>query len=357
MLFIVFGHSLTFFPGLLSVNTTAVEQLPLAGGISVFVGIIYAVCILFKMSSMPALLMVSGYGMRKRPFSDGVARWGQELVRRYFVTMIFTVLLNCTLHYLVFRYLPGAIKESLKVFGGMALGLTKTTAFGNVTLFANGSAWYLLALFWALVVFNLILNKVEEKKMPYVVIAISIVGWLLSFVKYTPWCISQGLVGVFYIYLGYYIKKEKFFLKEFSFGKKVLYVSFVVIPGLVFSALGLGMNMADDVYSLGPVTYIENGLFGIFFLYLSLKANVFKGRISGVVRIVGRYSLYVMCVHSVEMIAIPWYLLVERFADRPVLGFVLLYISRLIVIAIGVFIIIKIAKMMNTAKKKKKTQA
>lgn len=357
MLSIVFMHSISVFSGMFSTNMTSIEQLPFSQGISILVGAFCVICFLIQTASMPALLMVSGYGMRKRTFSDGFFRWGNELVRRYIVTMIFTVLLNCSLHYLLFRYLPGAITESLKVFGGMALGLTQTTTFGNVTLFANGPVWFLLALFWALVIFNLILNKVEEKRIPYVVIATSLIGWLLSYVKYTPWCISQGLISVFYVYLGYYIKKEKLFLKDLSWKEKVLFAAFVIVPNLVSSALGKGMDMADNVYSFGPLTYVENGLFGIFFLYISLKANVFKGRICAVIRTVGRYSLYVMCVHSAEMIAVPWYLFGEKFADRPIMGFVLVYITRLIIIAVGVFVIIKIAKMTNTTKRKKKTPA
>ena len=44
---------------------------------------------------------------------------------------------------------------------------------------------------------------------------------------------------------------------------------------------------------------------------------------------IGRRSLYIFCVHTVELIAIPWYLFAAKYADRPVLGISLQYILSL----------------------------
>ncbi len=40
---------------------------------------------------------------------------------------------------------------------------------------------------------------------------------------------------------------------------------------------------------------------------------------------VGRRSLNIFCVHTVEIIAIPWYLMVAKFSAQPVLGMWLQY--------------------------------
>jgi hypothetical protein len=359
MFLIVFAHNRSIFPELVVDKATAVEGdkwfkfLSYIYGIPLIARLIFAIVIPFVIAIIPALLIVAGYGLRKRTVSKGFSIWGKELVKPYVITMILTILLNCIVHYSFFRYMPGAVSESLKVFGGMALGLSQTFSFGNVTLFANGPVWYLLAMFWSMSLFNLVLNKVEEKRIPHVVLACSILGWLLSYVKYTPWCISQGLVGILYVYLGYYLKKTKFFSKEFSRKEKVLYAVWVIVPNMVLCSFGLITEMADNVYSLGPITYIENGLFGILSLYLFLRLNVLQGKISGLIRMVGRYSLYVMCVHSVEMIAIPWYKFGEKLADHPLFGFISAYIIRLIIIFIGVFIVIRVSGCIDAVRGKR----
>ena len=40
---------------------------------------------------------------------------------------------------------------------------------------------------------------------------------------------------------------------------------------------------------------------------------------------VGRRSLNIFCVHTIELIAIPWYLFVAKFEGRPLLGMWLQY--------------------------------
>lgn len=56
-----------------------------------------------------------------------------------------------------------------------------------------------------------------------------------------------------------------------------------------------------------------------------MRLSHFHGRIVLLLEAVGRRSLHIFCIHTVEIIAIPWYLMVARFSDRPVLGMWLQY--------------------------------
>ena len=46
-------------------------------------------------------------------------------------------------------------------------------------------------------------------------------------------------------------------------------------------------------------------------------------------RVDDRRSLHIFCIHTVELIAIPWYLFAARFVDRPVTGLLLQYLISL----------------------------
>lgn len=348
MFLIVFAHNRSIFPELIFDKASAIEgdsffkTMPYIARLPVLVRLVMAVLAPIALAMVPAFLIIGGYGFRKRNVSKTIKLFSKEMIKPYVYTVIATVLLHCLLHFVFFRYWPGAIKESLKVFAGMVLGLTQTTTFGKITFFANGPVWFLLAMFWSVVIFNMLLNWSTENALPFYVFIASVVGWLLSYVKYTPWCISQGLVGIIYVYIGYYLKKNKVFSKEYNIKEKFIYVIAVVLPNFVLCAFGLVTEMADNVYSLGPISYIENGLFGILVLYMFLRLNILHGRIAGGIRTVGKYSLYMMCVHSVEMIAIPWYKLSELFYGKPMIGFFAIYIARMIIIIGGVFLVVKI---------------
>ena len=78
-------------------------------------------------------------------------------------------------------------------------------------------------------------------------------------------------------------------------------------------------------WSLGPLSIFLDGAAGLLFIRLFMRLSHFHGRIVRFLEAVGRRSLHIFCIHTVEIIAIPWYLMVARFSDRPVLGMWLQY--------------------------------
>ena len=50
--------------------------------------------------------------------------------------------------------------------------------------------------------------------------------------------------------------------------------------------------------------------------------NLFKGYVSNKLRLLGRYSIYFLCVHSVEGKALPWYILDEKINTYMALGII-----------------------------------
>ena len=360
MVCMVFAHNAPTFPNMFSNNAdpdsaiNAIKILSFVFEIPNFPGFLLKLVELFAAAMMPALLIVGGYGFRKKPGSKNFKANFKDLITPYIYTMIAATICNISFHYAFFRYLPGAVKESLKVFLGLALGASKTFSIGEYTIYANGPAWFLLTMFWSLIIFNIVMNYAKEKMVPCIVFVISVAGWLLGSLEFIPWCLPQGLVGVLYAYMGYKLKKNKFFSREFSVKDKVLAITLVFIPNLVFEVLGLITRMADNIYSLGPISYIENGLLGIIILYIFLVMNSLSGPISNSFRKIGRYSLYFMCVHTVEMIAIPWYRVAEIFGEKQLLGYFTVSIARIVII---LFIVYLITVMNSVTKKLKENRA
>ena len=356
MLLIVFAHNDVLFPNMIFERTKLytdenhLKYMTFVYSLSIVVRVLFSIMASFLVAMIPTLLLIAGYGFRKRDVKKTFISQAKELLKPYYITALVTSLLNIAVHYASFGYLPGALSESARVFGGMALGLTQTVTIGNITLFANGPIWYLFTMFWSITLFNVVLNKVKEEQVPYYAFGISVIGWLLSYPKFVPFCISQGMVGVLFVYIGYYLKKNKFFLKEHSTKEKIIYAIAVVIPNLVMTSFGFVTEMADNLYTLGPVTYVENGLFAILMTYIFLRVNVLRGKIAGGIRTIGRYSLYVMCVHTVEMLAFPWYTVAKKFEAHPFIGMLLVYFVRLMIIFTGCYMINRIVAFMKKRK-------
>lgn len=356
MLAVVFKHTSSLFPGIMLdrileySEKDALFTFSYVHQISILGKLIFAILSSSVWALIPALLVIAGYGFRKMSIDKSLKLYTKELLKPYFFTMAAVTILNFCLHYAFFRWIPGALEETLKVFLGMAYGVSKNTVIGQLTLFANGAVWYLLAMFWALFVYNIIVTYVNEKYVSYVSIGISIIGWLLSYWKYTPFCISQGLVSVFYIHIGHYLKKKRKLITEYGFKEIILFIFGVIIPNIILLAFGMVNNMGDNVYSLGPISYIESGLWGVGIIFAFLKLNVFRGKISRIIRNIGRYSLYVMCVHTVEQIAVPWYLLADGINNKVVAFFVIFFV-RLFLITIGCVCVIYTNRILKNVRK------
>ena len=192
MFIMVLFHNRSVFPELVmdrAVATTEKATVKFLGygyELAVFARIVFSVVVSFGISLMPALMVLGGYGFRKRKISKALSGLTVEILIPYIFTMVVTTVAHFFLHYAFFNYFRGAVEESFKVLGGMMLGLSQTSSFGSVVLFANGPIWYLLATFWSLFTFDIVLNIANERHVVFYVGGISIAGWLLSYIKYVP---------------------------------------------------------------------------------------------------------------------------------------------------------------------------
>ena len=145
-----------------------------------------------------------------------------------------------------------------------------------------------------------------------------------------PFCIAQGMVSLPYLYIGYLAKKRRLFETPLSGRARA---------GLIAAALGVVagvlLTQSTDCVSLGewtmgPVSIFLDGAvgYGIIRLFLKLQRRV-DGPISHAIEWVGRRSLFIFCIHTVELTAIPWYLMAAKYADRPVQGMLLQFVLSL----------------------------
>jgi fucose 4-O-acetylase-like acetyltransferase len=278
---------------------------------------------------MSAFFIMSGYGFRKRPMGKCIQQQLRSAVRPFLYTALATAVLHFVMHYTMFHDRTAAFTETLRVLGGFALGLPHTATYGGVTIFSCGPMWYMLALVVGWIVLNLIMNLFPERMVKPAVCASALLGWLCCTLWELPYCISQGLIVAFYLYIGYQAKKQKSFEKPLPWWYNSLFLLCIVLTLAGALLRGFADNLSSGQWTIGPLSIAMNGLlaFGVtrFFARLNWPQNF---AVRGLERI-GRFSLQFFCLHTVELIAVPWYLFAARFVDHPMQGLFLQYGLRL----------------------------
>lgn len=129
-----------------------------------------------------------------------------------------------------------------------------------------------------------------------------------------------------YLYIGHLIKKTR--LLERPIPK---WLVGVILASTLAVALGAWAAGSTDCISLGewilgPLSIFLDGAVGCGLVLVFLRWNRGRGPIVTGLEAVGRRSLQIFCVHTVELTAIPWYLFAQQFEGRPLQGLLAQYI-------------------------------
>ena len=112
----------------------------------------------------------------------------------------------------------------------------------------------------------------------------------------------------------------------------------VALSGAYFDVMLIGTgavlsgrtdNMSMGEWTLGPVGILVNGVIGLWIVSLFVRMSArFDNPLTRLFSAIGRRSLHIFCVHTVELIGAPWYLFAAQFAASPVTGLVSQYLLR-----------------------------
>lgn len=310
MLLIVFAHTSELYP---------------VGDISTITPVTFFL-FAYRESLMAAFYIASGYGFRKRSIGKCISQQFKTLFKPYAYTGLATTIAHFVIHYKTFGNWNNAVYETYKVLGGFVLGLPHTATYFGQEFFSCGPMWYLLALMIGWILLDIILNIFPESYIKWAVLGTMLLGWGISLVWEAPFCIAQGMVTVPYLYIGFLAKKKRLFEKKFRP---------LAILGLLAAALGVALGVlltgkTDCVslgeWTMGPVSILLDGIVGLSFIVLFMKVQrLLDNPVTHLIEAVGRRSLYIFCIHTVELTAVPWYLMVQKYVAAPTKGLWLQY--------------------------------
>ncbi len=255
---------------------------------------------------MPVFFLVSGITFAPMTMKKCMKKNGKELMKPYLVTGVLTVFFFILVHYGCFRYLPGTLGEARRIIISYILGVAAEIYFNGEMFFSVGAVWFLPALFLGHIVLNMLFQILPEDKIKWGVLALAIPASFIGWVGRFPLCLAQGMVAVAYLYAGFILKKEKLLMKAPS-PKQWCLMAIPVGVWIFFGEIGF----ADGYFKLGFLDVAATGFAGYLLILLTSMCREHHGFIMDGIRMLGRNSLWIICMDSLLTHVVPWYLIIN----------------------------------------------
>lgn len=189
--------------------------------------------------------------------------------------------------------------------------------------------WFLLALFWAYNILNLILRVKRTRHQVALVLGCAALGYALFLLDFVYFCIPHGLIATGYFYVGYLLKKNK--LLEKGLPKKWMYWAWILIA-VVYATWG-EYDLCYGKFRCFPLDYAGAIFLALLLLVIGIRIGKCEWKIFDVVHSVGIYSYWVLCIHSIEQKCLPWKDFIRATEQYPNQGFILTLLIKALLIS------------------------
>lgn len=273
--------------------------------------------VLLRSVVVAVFFMASGFWLRKKKLQTGVRLAAKQLLVPYAVTLGIIMVVG-----FAHRLLTGQMQNYWEVF----LQPVLKRGAGPRT----GALWFLVATLWTWCMYY-VLMRLKDARVRVVLVTLgAIVGMgLLPLHNYT-YLIPQSLLMLPYIYGGYWIREKGLFDRKVP----AWLLAVMSVPAIVLAAFGK-IDVIMDVADFGIINIAAQMLFGYALIYITLLINAKEWQWTEWIMEIGRHSLWVLCIHSIEMSVFPWDIL-WRFVDpNSGIGIIAHFVLRCAGILIG----------------------
>ena len=256
------------------------------------------------MFHLPVFFLLAGYTMKAAPVdADFLKKKFSRLMHPYFMTcfcvmcmaVVNAVVIDRRLTIPDFTGIVGSYIRSSFYASGALMNL------GDAQYPVIGAIWFLPAMFFALVFSALLLQKCRSAK---VVFGIALPTALLSALSaryvWLPFSLQAGLFATPFVLIGHYAReKEVFSQKRISW----FILSGVIFIGGCFTSYGKVFWMVSATAKDYLITPLIALAASYFVIRLSILADRFRVTriLTTPFRLMGKYSLEILCVHLFEM--------------------------------------------------------
>jgi fucose 4-O-acetylase-like acetyltransferase len=284
---------------------------------------------------VPLFFIISGYFLRMDNSVDFLKKKSRQLIKPYIITSVLICLFDLAFRsaakiILGIQFSAADIAKRWAL--SMLYGSGTRTDFFNLQIPSIGTLWFLLALLWAL----LITNYIGSKKHGIIwIILIAVAGILTSRYTWLMWSVQAGAVAAVFILLGWYARQKEW--NTLIVNRPIVNtVSFVLLCFSIFLSYYKGegvMALVQCRFPRGIIDFIGAVNGSVLVLNISKWISEHSDKIKKLLCIMGKYSLIVLCAHSIELNAFPWGTIEGMIGENMVikcLYFIFAFLAKII---------------------------
>lgn len=251
----------------------------------------------FSYGLISMFFIMCGYGFRKKSMLK--AAQGQvKYIWKPYVIMALSVAVIAVLKKVLTHanVLEGLTYQALPYL----FGICPEGNYFGLEMDSVGPVWFVVSFVFSGIFLNAVLQEERTWVQWMLVGMLAAVGVCLK--DYAiPFCFQQSMICTLFMYVGWTMKKQKFFEMEIPKYFIVLTVAF-----LAFAACYGEVEVSHNRWKNGLTDIFASIPGGVIMVKLSLELNRFQGKFMQFCRWLGRQVLMFCCIHSVFYSVIPW---------------------------------------------------
>lgn len=292
----------------------------------------------FGCCMMTVFFVISGTGFKKTPPLKCLKKQAKLILIPYLTTAIISIICSIAVRFALTKDITAAINNTVGIAIAFFLGIPQGHTIGGYCIVGMYPTWFLLALFIGWNLLNLVENYIPDKIKFPALLLLAFIGWLIG---YSVYYIGAGLIVPLFLYVGFIIKKAKLINKKYP-----LYLGIPLFILWVMETINLNVDMATGQWPLGYIEVICSTAFAFMLIILFIKLNNFESKFFDAIRYIGRYSLYFICIHNIEAVAIPWTSFVYQSAHETI-NFIIYIVARFTLCVASLVLFVKFNHLRN----------
>ncbi len=289
---------------------------------------------------VPVFFFITGYFTNTNLcIKDFIKNKTRTLLVPYVFTSFLIILLG-TLEYLVFvdktaswQALTGWLYAA--IYGA---GDSYSSPF---YIKAIGSLWFLWASFWSSIFLRCLLNTKKTAARIVIVLVLFIAGYWSRALFWFPLSIQAGCCATLFLYIGYLFHNSEDIFKKFPKELKTFITIFALLTWLSFikNFQSFWLVHCDIGRGIIDIFGCICGCYIIILISLYIKKHI--PIISKALSFLGKYSIFMLSIHSIELNTLPWWQLTQLLVKYGMPGYLQLYsviFGKFTVIILGTII-------------------
>lgn len=242
---------------------------------------------------MPLFFIISGYFFHPQEIGCSIKKNSRNLLLPYIVTAVTMFVLAIGL------FLLGKNVNITNALGAIFVG-AGTSTLPMFSQYFIGAIWFLLAMFWCRVIYNILYSKLQGKWLWGGIVVLFLLTLYCYDILYIPTNLMQGMNALLFFHFGHEARRNEYIPQGINWMLLSLMIIFTVMAMIFVDGSFSPIRMVACYYGCWPIDIVAAILctYGIYLLskFLMVSKTVCKFFI-----FYGRISLLVLCVHIIDL--------------------------------------------------------